>query len=234
MFSFIPCPRTPATTGRPPSPSKANSLLPSPKKFTANFAPPASRPVPEKRSATAAQIPDGRSSPAKKPSGPQKLTVGLTHHDLPQPSNSSSKLSPNKPARPQVKQGTQSEAGPGKRASLGLRRPSAYLAHRKSFGGTGTPLSADGASQSSRPSSPNKQAMGARRKSIAVARNVEGMPPQFGVSAEKDNARGDCIAQDSVATTLTNSRLKLKSITWLSHTFPSRVDEMISQLDQLG
>ncbi|KAI6022289.1 Spc7 kinetochore protein-domain-containing protein [Pisolithus microcarpus] len=197
-FSFIPRPRTPATTGRPPSPSKANSLLPSPKKFTANFAPPASRPVPEKRSATAAQIPDGRSSPAKKPSGPRKLTAGLTRHDLPQPS-STSKLSPNKPARPQVKQGTQSEAGPGKRASLGLRRPSGYLARRKSFGGTGTPLSADGASQSSRPSSPNKQAMGARRMSIAVTRDVEGVPPQFDVSAQKDNARGDRIARDPSA-----------------------------------
>ncbi|KAI6022339.1 Spc7 kinetochore protein-domain-containing protein [Pisolithus microcarpus] len=198
-FSFIPRPRILATTGRPPSPSKAKSHLPSPQKFTANFAPPASRPVPEKRSAAAAQIPDGRSSPAKKPSGPEKLTAGLTHHDLPRPSNTSSKLSPNKLARPLVKQGTQSDAGPGKRASLGLRRPSGYLARRKSFGGTGTPLSADDASQSNRPSSPNKQAMGSRRKSVAVARDVEGVPPQFDVSAEKDNARGDGIARDPSA-----------------------------------
>ncbi|KAI6137228.1 Spc7 kinetochore protein-domain-containing protein [Pisolithus sp. B1] len=190
-FSFIPRPRTPATAVRPPSPFKANSLLPSPKKFTANFAPPASRPVPEKRSATAAQIPDGRSSPAKKPSGPQKLTAGLTRPDLPQPSNASSKLSPSMPTRPQVKQGTQSEAGLGKRASLGLRRPSGYLARRKSFGGTGTPVSADDASQSSRPSSPNKQAMGTRRKSIAVARDVEGVQPQFEVSAEKGGTGRD-------------------------------------------
>ncbi|KAI5997489.1 Spc7 kinetochore protein-domain-containing protein [Pisolithus albus] len=196
-FSFIPRPRTPATTGRPPSPSKANSHLPSPKKFTANFAPPTSRPVPEKRSAAAAQIPDGRSSPAKKPSGPEKLTAGLTHHDLPRPSNTSSKLSPNKLARPLVKQGTQSEAGPGKRASFGLRRPLGYLARRKIFGGTGTPLSvsADDTSQSSRPF-PNKQAMGTRKKSISVARDVEGVPLQFEVSAEKVNARGDRIARD--------------------------------------
>ncbi|KAI6102374.1 Spc7 kinetochore protein-domain-containing protein [Pisolithus thermaeus] len=199
-FSFIPRPRTPATAVRPLSPSKADSLLPSPKKFTANFAPPASRPVPEKRSATAAQIPDGRSSPAKKPSGPQKLTAGLTHHDLPQPSSASSKLSPSKPARPQAKQGTQSEAGLGKRASLGLRRPSGYLARRKSFGGTGTSVSADNANQSSRPSSPNKQAMGTRRKSIAVARDVEGVQPQLELSADKGGTGRDRVALDPSAT----------------------------------
>ncbi|KAI6095270.1 Spc7 kinetochore protein-domain-containing protein [Pisolithus thermaeus] len=199
-FSLIPRPRTPATAVRPPSPSKTNSHLRSPKKLSANFAPPASRPVPEKRSATAAQIPDGRSSPAKKPSGPQKLTAGLTRPDLPRPSNASSKLSPSKPTRPQVKQGTQSEAGPGKRASLGLRRPSGYLARRKSFGGTGTLVSADDANQSSRPSSPNKQAMGSGRKTIAVARHVEGVQPRFKISAEKGGTGRDRVAWDPSAT----------------------------------
>ncbi|KAI5992966.1 hypothetical protein EDD15DRAFT_2367766 [Pisolithus albus] len=144
-FSFIPRPRTPATTGRPPSPSKA-------------------------------KIPDGQSSPAKKPSGPHKLTAGLTRHDLPQPSNLFSKPSPRKPSQAQVKQGTESEAGPGKRASLGLRRPFGYLARSEEL-----------------------RAMGTRKKSISVARDVEGVPLQFEVSAEKVNARGDRIARDPSA-----------------------------------
>ncbi|KAI5993839.1 hypothetical protein EDC04DRAFT_2910678 [Pisolithus marmoratus] len=164
--------------------------------LSANFTPPTARPVPEKQSTTAAQIPDGQSSPAKKPLGPQKLTAGLTHPYLPQPSNASSKLLPSKPTQPQVKQGTQSEAGLGKHASLGLWRPSGYLAQWKSFGGTGTLVSADDANQSSRPSSPNKQAIRSRRKSIAVARDVEGVQPQFKVSAEKGSTGRDCIAWD--------------------------------------
>ncbi|KAI6146697.1 Spc7 kinetochore protein-domain-containing protein [Pisolithus tinctorius] len=196
-FSFIPRPRTPATTARPPSPSKANSLPPSPKKFSANFAPPVSRPVPEKRSAAAAHIPDGRSSPAKKPSGPEKLTAGLTRHELPRPPNAPSRLSPTKIAPPQARQGTQSEAGPSKRAPLGLRRPSGYLAQRKSFGEAVTPLSTGDASQSGRPSSPGKQAMGARRKSIAVTRDAEGVLPRFNVSAEKDRAGKDRVMEDT-------------------------------------
>lgn len=196
-FSFIPRPRTPATTARPPSPSKANSLPPSPKKFSANFAPPVSRPVPEKRSAAAAHIPDGRSSPAKKPSGPEKLTAGLTRHELPRPPNAPSRLSPTKIAPPQAGQGTQSEADPSKRAPLGLRRPSGYLAQRKSFGEVVTPLSTGDASQSSRPSSPGKQAMGARRKSIAVTRDADGVLPRFNVSAEKDRAGKDRVMDNT-------------------------------------
>ncbi|KAI6019566.1 hypothetical protein EDC04DRAFT_2901763 [Pisolithus marmoratus] len=147
-------------------------------KLSVNFAPPTSHPVPEKRSTTAAQIPDGQSSPAKKPSGPQKLTTGLTHPDLPQPSNASSKLWPSKPTQPQIKQGTQSEAGLGKHALLG------------------TLVSTDDTNQSSQPSSPNKQAMGSRRKSIAVARDVEGVQSQFKVSAEKGGTGRDCMAWD--------------------------------------
>ncbi|KAI6029027.1 Spc7 kinetochore protein-domain-containing protein [Pisolithus marmoratus] len=192
-FSFIPRPRTPATTGRPPSPSKSNSLLPSPKKFTANFAPPASRPVPEKRSAAAAQIPDGRSSPAKKPSGPEKLTAGLTRPDLPRPSNVPSRPSPSKIAPLQSRKETPVEPGPSKRLSLGLRRPSGYFARRKSFGGA---LSADDASQTSRPSSPGKLAVATRRKSMAVAGDAEGEAPRFDVSSEKVRAGRDRATRD--------------------------------------
>ncbi|KAI5992545.1 Spc7 kinetochore protein-domain-containing protein [Pisolithus marmoratus] len=192
-FSFIPRSRTPATTGRPPSPSKSNSLLPSPKKFTANFAPPVSRPVPEKRPAAAAQIPDGRSSPAKKLSGPEKLTAGLTRRDLPQPSIVPSRIPPSKIAPLQSRKETQVEPGPSKRPSLGLRRPSGYFARRKSFGGA---LSADDASQTSQPPSPGKPAVATRRKSMAVARDAEGEAPRFDVSAEKIRAGRDRATQD--------------------------------------
>ncbi|KAI6138630.1 Spc7 kinetochore protein-domain-containing protein, partial [Pisolithus tinctorius] len=201
--------QTNPVTGKPSSPTPAgsegelvaNSLPPSPKKFSANFAPPVSRLVPEKRSAAAAHIPDGRSSPAKKPSGPEKLTAGLTRHELPRPPNAPSRLSPTKIGPPQARQGTQSEAGPSKRAPLGLRRPSGYLAQRKSFGEAVTPLSTGDVSQSSRPSSPGKQAMGARRKSIAVTRDAEGVLPRFNVSAEKDRAGKDRVMDDTAEST---------------------------------
>ena len=143
-FSFIPRPRTPASLGPPPrspSPSKAKEMMPSPKKFTAAFAPPVSKLSPGKRSTTAAGIPDGRSSPAKKITGPEKLTAGFSHKNNPQPLTVPGKPSPKKAPSLQAQQGAQPGGGLAKRASVGLRRPSGYFAQRKSLAGSNIPPS---------------------------------------------------------------------------------------------
>ncbi|KAL4069071.1 Spc7 kinetochore protein-domain-containing protein [Scleroderma citrinum] len=135
-FSFTPRPRTPASPGPPrsPSPSKAKGTIPSPKKFTAAFAPPVPKPSPGKRSTVAAGIPDGRSSPAKKVAGPMKLTAGFSQPNKPQSSTVSGRQSPSKPPLSQAQQPTQPGGGLARRPSLGLRRPSGYFSQRKSVG----------------------------------------------------------------------------------------------------
>ena len=109
------------------------------RKFTAAFAPPVSKLSPGKRSTTAAGIPDGRSSPAKKVTGPEKLTAGFSHKNNPQPLTVPGKPSPKKAPSLQAQQGAQPGGGLAKRASVGLRRPSGYFAQRKSLAGSNIP-----------------------------------------------------------------------------------------------
>lgn len=132
-FTFTPKPRAPASPvrSRSSSPTKAP---PSPRKFTAAFAPPVIRPSPHKRLNEAIDTDHGsQPSPAKRPAGTERLSItpgrgtGAVRVLL-----SPSKMSPLNMV-PLHLEG-QRDAGPSKRASVGFRRPSGYFAQRKSLG----------------------------------------------------------------------------------------------------
>ncbi|KAG6332019.1 hypothetical protein ID866_7070, partial [Astraeus odoratus] len=192
-FTFTPRPRTPASPGlmRPSSPSKAGPS--SPRKFTAAFAPPVARPSPGKRSTSLAGIPDGRASPAKKVAGPAKLAAGFAHPDKTQPPKSPGRTSPSKSRPLEVQQSSQPVAGPSKPAPLGLRRPSGYLAQRRSLGGA---TLAPPVSDMSRSGRTSPGITGAGRKSIAVSSDADGTAPHFDLAAEKARIEKDGASRD--------------------------------------
>ena len=132
-FTFSPKPRTPAPPvhSRSSSPTKAP---PSPRKFTAAFAPPITRPSHHKRLSEVLDTDHGsQPSPAKRPAGIERLSItpgrgtGAVRVLL-----SPSKTSPLKMTPLHVEE--QHGAELSKRASVGFRRPSGYFAQRKSLG----------------------------------------------------------------------------------------------------
>ena len=132
-FTFTPKPRAPVPPARSRSTSPAKAP-PSPRKFTAAFAPPVPRPSPHKRSIDTIDIDHGSQlSPAKRPAGTERLSItpgrgtGAVRVLLPP-----SRVSPLKMAPLHVE--GQPDAGPSKRVSIGFRRPSSYFAQRKSLG----------------------------------------------------------------------------------------------------
>ena len=126
-FAFTPKPRAPASTVRARSSSPAK-VPPSPGKFTAAFAPPVTRPSPQKR-VDDAPVTDHavHTSPAKRPSERLSITPGRGTGAV-RVLLSPSKASPLKSAPFHV------EEQPNKRTSTGFRRPSGYFAQRKSLG----------------------------------------------------------------------------------------------------
>ena len=132
-FAFTPKLRAPASTIRSRSSSPAK-VPASPRKFSAAFAPPVTRPSPQKRvNDTLGTHHVAQPSPAKRPAGTERLSItpgrgtGAARVLL-----SPSKTSPLKLAPFHVEE--QPGVGPSKRTSVGFRRPSGYFAQRKSLG----------------------------------------------------------------------------------------------------
>ena len=133
-FAFTSKPRASVAAVRSRSSSPAK-LPPSPRKFTAAFAPPVIRPSPQKHVKENDGIDSDhmQPSPAKRPAGTERLSLtpgrgtGAIRVLL-----SPSKTSPLKLAPFHAEE--QPGAGPSKRASIGFRRPSGYFAQRKSLG----------------------------------------------------------------------------------------------------
>ncbi|KIK98328.1 hypothetical protein PAXRUDRAFT_823971 [Paxillus rubicundulus Ve08.2h10] len=188
--SFTPRYHPPAspTRSRPPSPSKAP---PSPKKFSAAFAPPVVRPSPKKRSNDTA---DTRPSPAKRLAGPGKLsTAPIIGSSAPaQPARATAKLSPRKAAPFQVEPQAQELAvGPNKRTSIGFRRPSGYFAQRKSLAGRNpeSMLLGDEVSQTARTSPAKKAAVALGRNSVGFVGDSDTEAwTRFDAAAEREGA----------------------------------------------
>ena len=165
-FTFTPKPRIPASPARSrsSSPTKAHQ---SPRKFTAAFAPPVTRPSPRKQSNDTSDADRGsQPNSVERPAGTQRLSItpgrgaGAVRVLL-----SPSQMSPLKMV-PFHAEG-QHDVGPSNRASIGFRRPSGYFAQRRSLGNlVPDPTSATGAGTPSRISPLKKAAALLGRKSV--------------------------------------------------------------------
>ncbi|KAG8220070.1 Spc7 kinetochore protein-domain-containing protein [Butyriboletus roseoflavus] len=189
-FTFTPKPRAPASPVRPRPSSSTRAPL-SPRKFTAAFAPPVTRPSPHKRPSDASGTDHSvQLDPAKRFAGTERLSItpgrgtGAVRVLL-----SPSKTSPLKMGSFHVEE--QHGVGPSKRASVGSRRPSGYFAQRKSLGNVFPDLTTAtiaGPTPPSRISPVKTAASGLGRKSVEF----------IGDSAE-DGGRGDATNRKSTS-----------------------------------
>lgn len=174
-FTFTPKPRAPASPVRPRPSSPTKAPL-SPRKFTAAFAPPVTRPSPHKRPSDVLGTDHSvQPSPARRPAGIERLSItpgrgtGAVRVLL-----SPSKTSPLKMAPFHVE--GQHGVGPSKRASVGFRRPSGYFAQRKSLGNVipdPTTATNAGVTLPSRISPIKKAASGLGRRSVGFISSAE-------------------------------------------------------------